>query len=119
MNTEQRTLDCGHVPSPHAEFTTGTAHTLDGREICYECSNAMEREEFAKANKFTAYLSMDGSQVQTWPGGNLAKVTRRWNRQNNFAGTLVHFNAVASDGARWWGTSPGLGMYCRLHRCKD
>lgn len=113
---DDRILDCGHKPSPHSECTTGTAHTQDGREICWDCSNLREREAMANAQRYGAYLNGDGSEVHTWPGGKLGTVTQSWERKNNMAGRLTHLRVTAFDGSRWWGTSPGRGMYCRLHR---
>lgn len=38
IDTRDTKLDCGHKPSPHGEHTTGTAHTTDGKVICWECA---------------------------------------------------------------------------------
>ena len=115
---DERVLDCGHKPSPHSEHTTGTGHTTDGREVCWNCSNSLEAAEFSKAQHYCAYLSDDGKTITTWPGGVLAQVAQLWSVHNNMAGEILRIRAVAADGSRWHGTSPGRGMYCRLHRSK-
>jgi hypothetical protein len=116
-------LVCGHQPSPHSEFTTGTAHTRDGREICWTCADAEQRDEMRIVDRFTAYLvrTKDGAQLQTWSGGLLATVTASWSTSaGGFARRtmITRFRAVDSDGVRWFGTSPGYGMYARMRRAK-
>jgi hypothetical protein len=108
-------LDCGHQASPHSDCTTATGH-FDGRELCWDCCNEIEREAFAKAQHYTAYLSGGGKQITTWPGGVLATVTALWAVRNNFAGEILRIRCVAPDSSQWYGTAPGRGMYCRLHR---
>lgn len=75
MSNGKNLLDCGHNPSPHKSFTTGTAHTPDGREICYECADKEQRADLLKREPITGYLSGDGELVTTWTGGELARVT--------------------------------------------
>lgn len=114
---DERILDCGHKPSPHGEHTTGTGH-IDGRELCVNCCNSHEAAEFSKAQHYCAYLSGDGKTITTWPGGVLAQVVKLWSVHNNMAGEILRIRAVDASGNKWHGTSPGRGMYCRLHRSK-
>jgi len=109
-------LSCGHKPSPHGEHTTGTAHTPDGREICWACADAEQREELKTARDFTGYLSE--KTLTTWTGGILANITRLWKVRNNMAGNLLRFRAIDVHGQEWYGTSPGIGMYARMHKAK-
>ncbi len=120
MNTTAKIvkLSCGHNPSPHDEYTTGTAHTRDGREICCTCADSEQREDLKAEKHYDAYLSGDGKRLTTWTGGNLAKITDLWEVGNNMAGTLLRFRAVDTHGNRWYGTSPGRGMYARMHKNK-
>ena len=111
-------VSCGHAPSPHSDFTTGTAHTRDGREICWTCADAEQVADLKRERAYVAYLSGDGRALTTWTGGKLADVTRLWDVFNNFAGTIKRFRAVDVHGQRWYGTSPGAGMYARMHKCK-
>ena len=117
-------LNCGHEPSPHGEHTTGTGHTADGRELCWECCNRDERDALRTAQHYSAYLTCtEGGTyaLTTWPGGELAKVTAIWETSaGGFArGTTIYrFRAVDDDGQRWYGTSPGPGMYARMHRAR-
>ena len=69
--------------------------------------------------RYFGYLDGDGRAIVTWPGGLLARVTSSRVSRHGFCGELVHFRAVAIDGARWYGTSPGPGMYARLRRAKN
>ena len=74
MNTTP-TLSCGHLPSPHGPHTTGTAHLADGREVCWECADNMQREDLKERKPVCAYVSIDGKRITTWSGGILMKVT--------------------------------------------
>jgi len=119
VTTAARILDCGHTPSPHSEHTTGTAHTPEGHEICWECSNACEREHLRTVQVYGAYLvKRDGRAViETWPGGALATVTEYWTRRVGFSHDgRTYFRAVDVHGQRWHGTSPGFGMYAWMRR---
>jgi hypothetical protein len=90
----------------------------NGPEMCWDCCNKAEREAFATQHRYCAYLAGDGKTITTWPGGELAKVTALWESGNNFAGKIMRFRATAPDSSRWYGTSPGKGMYARLRRNK-
>jgi hypothetical protein len=118
MTPTTRLLDCGHEPSPHSDCTTGTAFTLDRKEICWDCSHARELAELKTARRFVAYLSGDGATLTDWPGRRIAKVTRLWSVRNNLAGKLYRFRATDLHGAQWFGTSVGPNMLARMHRAK-
>lgn len=122
-----KNLDCGHEPSVHGEHTTGTARTRDGREICWECSHAGEVAAMSTADSYTAYLvdklgtpdiSNPRYVLTDWPGKVLARVTYLNKGRHNIGGSLYRFRAVDTKGAYWYGTSPGPGMYARMHRAK-
>lgn len=112
--------DCGHAPSPHNPFTTGTAHTSDGREICWDCAEREEKADLATARHHFAYLSGDGRTVTNWPGRILGTVTSETIRRVGFGykATRTYLRVRMFDGSLWHGTSPGRGMYCRLYRNK-
>lgn len=113
------------------EFTTGYA-VLRGEKpaerdvrTCYPCTDRRQRADFAKADSFSCYLTKtaDGRKIlSTWTGGELAHVTCSWERSVGFGrwrgNTRTYFNATAPDGAKWFGTSPGFGMYARARRSK-
>jgi hypothetical protein len=67
-------------------------------------------------DNFVGYLV--GGQVQTWPGGLLATVIRRWAIPHNWAGQLVCVRAQDRTGAEWYGRGLGDGVYIRMHRAK-
>lgn len=71
-----------------------------------------------KADHYTGYLASNGCVITTWPGGHLASVTAEWTVRNNFAGKITRLRAVDDTGAHWYGTSPGRGMYAKIHRAK-
>ena len=115
-----RVLDCGHHPSPHEPFTTGAAHTSDGREICYTCADREEREAMKTAVRFCAYVSSDGRRLTTWPGGDLGSVTlgnlHPWSSGPR-ADRRCYLSVIDCHGNRWRGTG-APGMYATLRRCK-
>ncbi len=110
-------LSCGHNPSPHDPHTTGTAFLPDGREICWDCADALERERMLTESKIGAYLSGDGTAITTWSGGKLARVTGKVTRRVGFGRTSqVFWNATDDNGARWYGRSQGFGMCTMMRR---
>ncbi len=118
-------LDCGHEPSPHGEHTTGTGHTANNRHICWDCCLREELEALKTATQHNAYLHEEADRrltLRNWPGGLLARVTESW--ETSCGGFLrgrniLRFRAVDVHGAKWYGTSPGVGMYARMHRAKS
>ena len=121
--TQPIMLDCGHLSTPRG-CATGYAQTSDERRICYSCADASERDALKTAERFTAYLS-NGPQgnethyrLTTWTGGTLALVTSLTRGNHNIGGFLYRFRAVDVHGGRWYGTSPGPGMYARMRRAK-
>jgi hypothetical protein len=113
-----RPLVCGHSPSAHCEISTGTAHTRDGREICFDCADKEQRDEMRTAEHYSGYLQ--DREIHTWSGGLLARVTSRVTRRVGFYGSSrVYFAAIDLNGKRWYGNSPGDGMYCRLHATRS
>jgi hypothetical protein len=120
--TSETTLDCGHKPTPRTGIGTGYATTDDNRLVCYDCANSHELYRMNAADNFMGYLSSDGKNITTWTGFKLATVTHSRVRSNGgFAAssTRVYFNAVDAMGNRWYGSGPGGGMYCRIHRRKN
>ena len=113
------TLDCGHPESEHSDITTGYATCVDGRRICYECAADSDRAHMIGTGRIVAYLSGDGRTVSTWPGVPLMRVTSETVARTASFGyktTRTYLRAVAPDGTRWHGTSPGRGMFCRMRR---
>lgn len=132
-------LDCGHAPTPGHEPGTGYAvfPNAGNVELCYDCTNAYELEEIKHADRYSASLYAPRADaqtantraglgiipwtLQTWTGGVLARVTAHW--QTSAGGfacrtMIVRFRAIDVHGGRWYGTSPGPGMYARMRRVK-
>jgi len=113
------TLACGHDPSPHSEYSTGTAHLPDGREVCWECADTIQRDAMVSETKLLAYLNSDGTALQTWSGGILARVTSNVAHKVGFHGSTRHYlTAIDPTGKKWHGTSPGTGMYAKMRASK-
>lgn len=113
-------LDCGHEPSEHTESTTGYGVDSAGKKHCYACCLAQDIESLRTEQHWTAYLASDGKSLTTWPGGHLARITWSAVRKVGFGWkpSRVYWNAIDVHGQRWHGTSPGPGMYARMHRSK-
>ncbi len=114
------TLDCGHTPSPHSPMTTGTARTQDGKEICYACADARQREDLKdRSRPFTAYVSSDGKTITTWTGGKLMDIRQSWRipltRFSFTHGrTILHIRARDVHGGDWFGRgNPGIAITLR------
>ena len=118
------TLDCGHPPRtmPTGSCATGSAMTTEGQSICYDCAERREFEAFQSAAHYCAYVSTDGSKIQTWTGFELAKITAsrpmRLSRRSNWHGsTIQSIYARAADGSTWYGRgSPGVCISLRRRR---
>ena len=119
-----RILSCGHHPSPHHVFTTGTAHLPDEREVCYACADEMRREEMKdRTRPFTAYVSGDGLSITSWSGGNLMRVIQSWpcklSRQSftHSRDSYRSIRAVDCHGGKWYGRG-SAGIAITLRPCK-
>ena len=129
--TDDTILDCGHTPSEHGPHTTGTAHTPDGREICWQCAGNEERAAMIESGNGTMYTTKkDGKwRVTNWPNTLSFPIGTISTGRHNIAGKQVHFWFRGPDKAIWhgiqWGSAPwehstGLsdGYYCRVYRTK-
>jgi hypothetical protein len=132
MMDTARILDCGHPPSQHSSSTTGTAHTHDGKEICWSCADDQQRRDLLTNDHAFLYLTDTGIHgdvrhryaLTTWPGGRMMRITRLSKRAGYDAMVtptggwydLYFLRAVDSWGQEWYGTSPGPGMYARMHK---
>lgn len=71
------TLSCGHVLTPPASIGTGYARTQDERTLCYPCADTAERADFLNpaTSVYPAYVNSEATQVTTWTGGMLGRIT--------------------------------------------
>lgn len=130
-------LDCGHVYNApeslkrHGFGATGYAiRCIPGRPdfyLCGDCANAAEIKDLQTSDRFMGYLTaLPGTppsySLNTWLGAKLATVThfsmsrRRYGFGTPY--TLYYFRATDVHGGKWYGTSPGPGMYARMRRAK-
>jgi hypothetical protein len=110
-------LDCGHAPSPHADFTTGYSTDAAGKTFCYDCCAEMDKAEMRKTGRATLYLvRRDGEwHVTNWPGSlDLKAYGVRFGR-HNLAGRRVDF-WFKFEGQEWHGYN--LGHYSQIAHCK-
>ena len=106
--------DCGHKPSPHSGFTTGTA-ICDGKQVCWGCAYKIQLDKMSKSKIFTAYVDMGAEHITTWDGQQLARIyiTRKTHR---FGNPRYYIKATDYQGSKWWGLTQGQGMYINLHK---
>jgi hypothetical protein len=71
---ETATLDCGHPPSEHSDFTTGYGTDDQGKRSCYDCCAKQERAAMIKTGRGTLYLTSAAANgrmcdfLTDWPG---------------------------------------------------
>lgn len=120
-------LDCGHLCGPRDGISPGYALVDGETTVCYDCAHAKELEHLRTANHAFAYLEeTKGPTVSpslrfslvSFRDKRLFHVVYAWKARNNFAGHIYRIQAIDFDGCAWYGTSPGPGMYARLHKCK-
>lgn len=115
-------LDCGHVESPHGEYTSGYGYDRAGKRYCYDCCSSRDMRHMEETGEICAYLASDGKTVTGWPGFVLLHVTREWVTS---AGGFARHTAITRVWARdrngnmWHGRGLGRGMYMRLRRSVD
>lgn len=119
-------LDCGHFPQPK-RWGTGTdlsgipgyALTLDGYSLCYSCADDDERAVMSWADQLLAYVSGDGRQLQTWTGGELARVITHSSFRGGWHRSEIHaYRFRAPDGSEWHGRNAGPGMAILVRRVR-
>ena len=122
---DMKTLDCGHGPSPHGAHTTGTAHIPDGKEVCWSCADQWTRDEIERTPPGSAmpilYLTKSpcGRVVlSTWSGRTMLHVTQHSTARVGFGGHRTYVRAEDDHGTKFYGTSPGFGMYARVYKAR-
>lgn len=123
--TPEFVADCGHlIPALPLSHVGGAGYaTIEDKgmmTMCYPCCDAYQREAMKTAKSYNAYFSGDKSFITSWTGGKLATVTYYRSAAVGFGHNprRYYIRAITEDGARWYGTSPGPGMFCRLRRAK-
>lgn len=128
-------IECGHEVPEHPPGYTGAAGyavvskdteiikglvVKEGGRICYACAYRLEIRAMKNTATFSAYLSMDGMHITTWTGDHLATVVRK--NERKMGGFHPHKRTFVKvrdlEGNFWWGSGPGPGMYCTIHRYK-
>ncbi len=121
-------LDCGHPPTPQTKgsITTGRATDPDtGKTMCFLCAEEDERQRFATAERYSAYLTKQRPNViTTWTGAVLAKVTSYTLSPKRYTPTGGHYQteyvrAEAPDGSRWHGQGRADDDLIHLRRSKS
>lgn len=125
MDLTPFTPDCGHTVTP-VPGSVGTDKATDpktGRTMCYPCAEENERQAFAKADRYTAYLSSDGKHIITWTEAILATVTSYGISSRRYTPTggsyrMQYIRARATDGTLWYGVKSDNMDVITLRRLK-
>ena len=109
--------DCGH---PQGTGCCPYARTNEGKTRCPDCANKAEQEHLKTADRMGAYYVRKGQidQISSFFGARLMFVLASWEACHGYCGRVTYLRAVDIYGRYWHGTSPGPGMYCRMHRSK-
>jgi hypothetical protein len=120
-------LSCGHKPSLHSDFTTGTATLTDGREVCWTCADTDIRRQIdaTPIGEMIPVLYLTKSPagtpvLSTWSGGTMLRVTSHTTAKVGFgfAPTRTYLRATDEHGTKFHGTSPGFEMSARVYKSK-
>jgi len=116
------------APVPKISASTGkreiVARTPGGRGLTSDEAYKREVNALKKSDHYGAYMSSNGKTLTTWTGGHLGHITQTSDMNNSMvrrgytSDKLLHFRATDLHGGTWHGTSPGPGMYARMHRTK-
>lgn len=111
--------DCGTIPVIEPGFCGSGYATLreSGKQICYACADKRQRADLLDRSKpFGAYLNQD--KITTWTGGELMRVSARWEVPHNWARKMTCVRATDCHGNPWHGRGLGDGMCITLHPSK-
>lgn len=114
------TLDCGHIPTPTTHGGNGTAHTIDGRTICYSCADSELAATIATSvpgDRITLYVSSDGKNITSWSGGVLMNRVK-YGARHHWSDDRNYITAVDVDHRVWSGTG-SRGMWASLRLTKQ
>lgn len=119
MYSEPKRLDCGHVPSPHDEHTTGYGKDSLGKTLCYACAGERDKETMRTTGKIVLYLSADPMtgkyKVTNWPSSLVIEQVSVKEGRHNIAGTRKDIWFMF-EGAQWHGVM--CGEYTQLVHCR-
>lgn len=110
--------DCGAlfpVPKHGESGASGYAVRENDARICYACADLEERKFMHVASSKTAYVSIDGSRVTTWTGGELGRVVRA-RAVRVFGHKKINLTIRAFDGTLWTARATTPGMLCTLRK---
>lgn len=109
-----RPLDCGHEPTiTEGSIGVGYAETKSGQRLCYPCTDALIRGQMDTERKIVAYANGNLTQIITWSGGLLARVTKV-GALNRRTGRRAVW-ATDAQGRLWHGQA-APGEYLTLRR---
>ena len=109
--------DCGHLESPHSDFTRGYGTDDQGKTHCYDCCARDELLQIEKTGRVFAYLTKDPDTghlaITNWPGPVLSSsVLILSQNTDNFGGERTYLRFLIDDQV-YSGFGLGVGMYLR------
>ena len=123
MTEQTAILDCGHVASPHADFTTGYGVTPGGKKHCYACCAVQDQADMIETGAATLYLAKgvaDRWEVTNWPGS--LRFPARYVKTSRYGGGFDSQRRDAwftgPDGKEWHAINRGDMQIARCRRLK-
>lgn len=125
QSTGNEILECGHVASPHSEFTTGYGKDEHGKRYCYACCADRDRYQMRCDGRATLYLTCEPKMVRTgtgtltnWPGSLEIPCNVRKGRHNM---ARTRYDVWFSfEGQTWHGVQYGENtQLCHCKRIKS
>lgn len=126
METDTKTLDCGHPPTITDGVGTGYGTDRQGRTACYACATVGDLAAIESAvcgDRMTQYVSTGGGKVVNWPGSVLMAGIE-WGAPHVFSERAVnvpradvrrYFKVYDAHGRMWSGIgAPGMYALLRL-----
>ena len=123
MNTD--ILECGHVPSPHASFTTGYGVDPEtGARSCYACCANIDRARMIETGRATLYLTRGANgrwYISNWPGSLKFEVRhlRLTPNGGGFGADRMDAWFTGPDGQEWHAVNRGDNQLARCRRKKQ
>lgn len=110
-------LTCGHLPSPHSDFTTGYATHPEGHTHCYECVAELDRQDMIATGKATLYFEEKKHTVTNWPGSlSFPLYPRIAKSRHNFGIPRYDYWFVGPDNFVWHGYT--IGNMTQIAHCQ-
>lgn len=116
METQNKILDCGHLPSEHGHYDVGYGIDINNKTYCYACCANQDKTTMRQNKRIVLYLNDTQGYVSNWPGSLKIKTTAQYIGRHNIAGTQTRIYFKFDD--KFW-TGIQYGNNTQLCYCKE